>query len=488
MKYERLSKRKINFVIISLGLIVIIGSVLVLNITKAKYKTTVSVPIVSGTINYSGGYDFKIMALYQQKKEDCSSDGDDCYTEIDEMPEVGYVINTSKSYCTLDGEGKEYDKLYTNDNGEHIFKKLKKNEKCYLYFDKEIKAGDTIIANSNVISETPDFSKTACIGACDTQEENGLYKTQDDFGDSYYFRGTVNDNWVKFGNMSTNGADIYWRIIRINGDGTIRLIYAGTGTSAPNPIGTHTNAITNQVFNDSTNNNMYVGYQYEENNVHGFGSDVNQSNAYIKLKEWFEDNLKDEWNNHAGLIDKNVGFCNDRSSSTDSSATWSEDMTDSGGTGKTKTYYGGYLRLISKKEPTLKCSTSDHKNEDYFTYIGADGIRQNGTNVIIRGTQSLEYPIGLITADEVAFAGGIPGHANEGYYLHTGQEYCTMTPFGDNIVLSMYAVDTNGNNTSKWISSSHGLRPVINLKADIKFTFEHPDEPKGTSTNPYIVS
>ncbi len=417
--------------------------------------------------------------------------------KIDKMPEGNYTIDETKSYCVLKGE-KNPDEdaiLKTNENGEHIISNLAPEERCFVYFNKIAKAGDTIIENSNLIEDNgPHFDKTSCAVGCDVQE-NGLYKAEDDFGDSYYFRGTVNDNWVKFGNMSTSGADIWWRIIRINGDGTIRLIYAGNGPSGTN-LAESDGRIdgTDYKFNTSNNNNRFVGYQYgNEGEQRGH---TNSSDAYTKLKSWFEMNLKDEFEEQNSKIDKNAGFCGDRSSSTSYTIPWSEsEMTETGGTGSTPTYYGTYLRLVQNRQPTLKCSTkniqSNNKNNDYFTYAGATGI-DSTTNGTITGTKSLDYPIGLITADEVAFAGGVSGKLNSGYWLYTGQTYWTMSPayfssYYSNVDV-FYVNDGGYFDCNHSVSYTFGLRPVINLKTDTTFSFEKADEPKGTSTNPYIVS
>ena len=94
--------------------------------------------------------------------------------------------------------------------------------------DLENRGWKTILANNTVNETTPDFSKVA-------KTNEGLFKADDDYTattgmKSYYFRGAVDNNWVKFGKDRT-GKYIYWRIIRINGDGSIRMIY--TGTTAP---------------------------------------------------------------------------------------------------------------------------------------------------------------------------------------------------------------------------------------------------------------
>ncbi len=482
MKYERINKNYTKIIVISLTLIIIIGSVLVLNITKAKYRTTVSVPIVSGTVKYTGGNaDLNVMAVYQQK-DDAICTEDNCYDIKDDIPKTGYILNNNKSYCTTPGSNNKIKNNMVYNDSKVSIDITKKGTKCYLYFDTT-GSGKTLKKlglESN--GQVTDFSKTACSEGCGTTTENGVYEVADDFGTSYYFRGSIENNWVKFGNMSTDGADIYWRIIRINGDGTIRLIYSGNGSPASTPADTQ---IGTSSFNSSTDDNIYLGYQYESRNAHG---KKEKSNILTTLENWFSANLVDEWSSENRKIDINAGFCNDRSSSTNKSTEWLETgMTESGGTGTTPTYYGAYLRLVnSNKTPTLKCSTNNHKDEDYFTYTEATGI-QSIEYGNITGTKSLDYPIGLITADEVAFAGGKYGSDNNTlFWLCTKNRYWTITPYERGYAFS---IDEDGK-LSNWgdIRNPFAIRPVINLKADTTFTIEHLDQPKGTSTNPYIVS
>ena len=93
--------------------------------------------------------------------------------------------------------------------------------------------------------ETSNFANTA------TTDE-GIYSAQDDYGTSYYFRGATTNNYVKF-------AGFYWRIVRINGDGTIRLIYDGTSAHA-NGESSEDRQIGTNAFNSTYGDNAYVGY------------------------------------------------------------------------------------------------------------------------------------------------------------------------------------------------------------------------------------
>jgi len=466
MKIETIRKNHKKEIIISIVAFLIIAIVLIVGKSLAKYEIAKSIKIAEGTINYKIP-DFKIMAMYKQKdNETCTEDN--CYNEMsetDRMPSSGYVINESKSYCTLDNINKDTSvRLYTNAGGEHIIKNMAKSEKCYLYFDKESASLATLNRlELTVTSGTPDFNKTSCAtgtnngGNCG-ENTIGLYKTQDDDGDTYYFRGSVENNYVKFTNK-------WWRIIRINGDGSIRLIYDGTSAHANGEKTADSIAVASQTFNANRDDNMYVGFKYTSGQVHGLGT---KSNALTQLETWYQNNLA----SYASKIDTNAGFCGDRTPSTSST-----EINNQGGTGTTYTIYGAYIRLYTNKIPTLTCANAS----DLYTVSSS-----------IKGNKSLTYPIGLITGDEVSMAGGAWGNNNYGYYLYNGQKYWTMSPsyydsYYDGIPCVFY-MHSNGYLYNDGVHSMYnGLRPVINLKANTTFTFTGAGI-KGTMTNPYIVS
>ena len=308
-------------------------------------------------------------------------------------------------------------------------------------------AADYILANEGGSAAiegkgTPNFASVATT-------DMGMYAAQDDWGTSYYYRGAVSDNWVKFG-TNASGQELYWRIIRINGDGTIRLIYNGTSTAT---TGTSTQ-IQTSAFNSSYNNNMYVGYMYQSGQVHGLTS---PSTIKGVLDTWYQNNLADEADDIVG----SAGFCGDRQPSTSSSTS-----NGSGGTGTTQTYYGAYIRLITNKAPVLTCTN----DSDLYTTSGSG-----------QGNQALTYPIGLITADEVAMAGGVYGTNNTSYYLYTGQYYWTMSPYGYPLA-SVFAVYNDGDLYRSSVDFTYGVRPVINLKSDLALSGT------GSATDPYTIA
>lgn len=363
--------------------------------------------------------------------------GDNGYTKTDTIPESEYVLNEEESYCTIDGNrdnniSLSYD---VTTKSLSVSPMTTKRTKCYLYFDTEPITIQDIIA-SKTIATRDDFSTTL------TSDTTGtIYQAEDDDGTTYYFAGNVTDNWVRW-------AGFYWRIIRINGDGTLRLIYNGTSTTT---TGRGTQISTSD-FNSTDTDNMYVGFKYTANNVHG--TETNSTILGI-FNAWYQNTLQ----SHADDIDMNAGFCNDKTPYSGS------------GIGTTTTYYGAYNRLYTNKAPTFECAS----DSDLYTTSGSSD-----------GNKALQYPIGLITADEVAYAGGVYERDNTSYYLYTNQDYWTMSPslFFSRLarVLIVYSTGyLNGNYRVN--STTIGVHPVINLRADVQFS-----EGNGTSETPFVVS
>ena len=308
----------------------------------------------------------------------------------------------------------------------------------------KIDTAANLLANYPTQLTRTDFSTTVTNTTTGT-----IYYEDTSKGRTYYFAGNPTDNWVYFGGF-------YWRIIRINEDGTIRMIYQGTSA---NTTGTGTQ-IGTSTFNSTSGDNMYVGYMYQSNQVHGL-----QESSTIKgvLDQWYQNNLTSV----ADKIDGNAGFCGDRQPSTSQSAS-----NGSGGTGTTITYYGSYIRLFgNNKVPTFKCQNSS----DLYTTPGS-----------INGNQALTYPIGLISADEVAYAGGVWDTINRDFYLYTDNMYWTITPHDYTVAYkaNMFAIDSSGCLYYGFgVNDTHGVRPVINLKSDVTIP-----SGTGTSTNPYIIA
>ena len=261
-------------------------------------------------------------------------------------------------------------------------------------------------------------------------------------GTSYYFRGAVPDNWVSF-------AGYYWRVIRINGDGSIRLIYSGTSS---NHTGEDTQ-IGTSVYNNSKDPSKYIGYTYDTN-----------IDSTIKgiIDTWYENNLKSKYETYIS----NEIFCNDRSV---------------GSTSGNYTYYGAYTRLYNNKTPSLACSNQADRYS--LKLLGASYIQGTSDG----GNNQLVYPVGLLTADEVALAGGRSGNSNTSYYLTTGQTYWLGTPNSFNAANNsrtsyVYVINTSGTLTYASVLSTYGVRPVINLNSTVQYY-----SGSGTESDPYVV-
>ena len=349
---------------------------------------------------------------------------------------------------------------------------------------------ETILANNGgkdsiEAKGNPDFVTVA------TTNE-GMYATEDDYTattgmKSYYFRGAVDNNWVKFGEV--DGKPIYWRIIRINGDGSIRMIY--TGTTAPTEsqkvvmtgTGTQINQTT-YTFNSSTDKAEYVGYQYIDVDQHGYGEcNGTSTSCTVNGKTVYNSTIKqqvDKW--YAGttlekdaatkeLVSQDQIFCNDRTAST-SDVAYSNinytTLTSWNSTG-TQYYYGAHGRLNRlDKSPILTCPTASDK----FT-VGASN-----------GNGALTYPVGLITADEVAMAGVVLGYDNSSYYLYTNQWYWSGSPgyfSGSSGYATGFQVSSLGYMTLNYVNNTSGARPVVSLSSKAKLSGS------GTWNKPYVV-
>ena len=360
---------------------------------------------------------------------------------------------TSATYCTTTTnicepttpasiENNSYTvELEENENNQMVCTKLNGTSKVICSNGLEIKpllGGEYILASENApTNSTTDWTN------------NGT-------GITYYYTGDTNEvnNWVSF-------AGFYWRIIRINGDGSIRMIYQGVADS-PTPddgnISGEETQIGESAFNDEYENNMYVGFKYTSNQVHGTGTNSTILNT---LNNWYASNLADE----AEYLDGNAGFCGDRTPSTSSSSS-----NGSGGTGTTTTYYGAYIRLDNKgtsnSNPSLQCDSQD-------VYTTTDSST---------GNKSLQYPIGLVTADEAALTGITENNANTGSYLYTGEYYWTMSPSWYNgSYARVFIVNSNGGINGNVVYNTWDVRPVINLKSAIAITGS------GSTSDPFKV-
>ena len=429
-----------------------------------------------------------------------------------------------KSKIIVNSTSNRVGDTYCLDNG---FTKL---SDCMLVINNHEKTTD--IAKTNIKAKgTPDFSKTA------TTDE-GLFMAEDDEGESYYYRGAVKNNYVSF-------AGFIWRIIRRNGDGSVRMIYSGKKTSDTGEDVTIGKSQFNSKYWDPT----YVGYKYNED----FSLDEsNGTTAY----DWFTNTTKYNfgtgytfdtstkkftltgdikqltWNdNHEEIINNQLYSCLNTSCnvvykivgynsatqmivqpisySSNSLLTAQTNKTDSPIKTKLDNWYKTNMTSYTSKlaDETFCSDRSITSGSGYLTIptttYGAYGRLQDGKKPSLKCSQDndkfkvsnesakLDYPVGLILADEVALAGG-RGYYNEAYspnsnyYLYNGKYFWTLSPshFSSNYSYARVWYVMPSGCLLHWegVTASLGVRPVINLRPDTLIT-----KGDGSALSPFVV-
>ncbi|MCM1053451.1 MAG: hypothetical protein NC483_05710 [Ruminococcus sp.] len=464
MKFERNSNGKKYFLC---GLILVVVLTITINFitSKANYRMTASIPLTEGKVTASP-YDINIVALYLDNVEQDSNT----------IIPSGYKINEDTSYCYKGTNKNNKDsnaRVYTDELGNHSFSGLSKASKCVLYLDKNTENAKTMseLLNTHYKYKSKRTAENKDFNVPYGETTYGMiFEAEDDDGTTYYFAGNPLDNWVEFG-------DYYWRIIRINGDGSIRMIYQGKTINGARVTGEYTNIIKAK-FNYPYNDNRFVGYWYgEEKILRGL---TYPSSAYTALNDWFKNSYIKQGTSYFNKIDLNAGFCGDREPSTSYI-----DTNGNGGIGTENTYYAASIRLwpnkinVTEESATVEPSYNCINKSDLYSFKGNE-IYPSAT----QGNNVLENPVGLVTADEVNFAGLIYGGSGmNNNYLYTNQEYWTMSPFlfdANHKYAQMFSVSSSGKLNMN-VNATIGIRPVINLRSDVTFTGN------GTQSNPYKV-
>ncbi|MDO4375851.1 MAG: hypothetical protein Q4C33_01580 [bacterium] len=295
-----------------------------------------------------------------------------------------------------------------------------------------------------------------------------LASTEDDYGTSYYFRGAVKNNYVQFANKC-------WRIVRIVGDVSVKLVLHNDNTSkAANPCSSANNSedaafarysgtTYRSAFNTNYNDNAYVGFMYGQVGASDYASthaNTNKSDSLKNLEKWYTKNLALYESKLADTI-----WCNDKS-------------TVSGGLGKgtNVTNYAAYKR-INGGSPSLICP-NDNNGGKLSKFTVDDTKNGNG---------NLTYKIGLLTADEIAFAGSVYNTYNLSTYLreNTGTKWSwSLSPSSmTGNYAFVWEVGRGYLGGSYVYSDVEGFRPAISLISSTKVS-----SGSGTSADPYIVS
>lgn len=318
------------------------------------------------------------------------------------------------------------------------------------------------------------------LGSNKNTTEAILASTEDDYGTSYYFRGVIKNNYVQFANKC-------WRIVRINGNGSVKLVLNNDNTSGDaNPCATvvssksafaHYSGSTNSTqFNGNRDDNTYVGLMYGTISATNYASahaNINKSTILTNLETWYKNNLASYESKLADTI-----WCNDKSTFTTfrNGSTYGTGL----GYGTNRTGYGAYNRIYGGDtsvyaNPSMICP-NDNNGGKLSKFTVGDTINGNG---------NLTYKVGLLTADEAAFAGFVNGKSNYSTYLqentdNQGWQTLTSCYFDGEYAMNFYV--GVGSLSYTTVTSYLALRPAISLISATTISGG-----SGTSEDPYVI-
>lgn len=317
---------------------------------------------------------------------------------------------------------------------------------------------------------------------------NGLFMDVDDYGTTYYYKGAIVNNYVKF-------AGFTWRIVRINGDGSVRLILDGI-TSNTKKEGDSTYAGTDSKFNGNYDDNAYVGYMYGtagSNNYDSTHKNLNSSTIKRNVDLFYENYLLS--NNYDRYLSDTL-FCANKQ------------IKEKTGFGKVNTAYATDLwrsKSANKRKLSFKCAEGSKDNYSRYTANSTITTKKVALN------SDLTYPIGLLSYDEYRYAGNSNSVNDNKNYLFN-ETFLTQiingnNPYGTSLYwlmspanFSEYGIvpftnfsafvtasvvesplNTDENATVPTTDST-GVRPVINIKPNIMVA-----SGDGTKSNPYTL-
>lgn len=362
--------------------------------------------------------------------------------ETIEPMEINSILDSSSKTVSSDGSIIFYPKRNatlisvsgcnaTIEDNKLIIKNITSSMECKL-------SGTATTMYDKLLSDNPTIkTRTNLAGVYQSSNTKTLYKIQENGTDVYYFSGNAQNNWVKFG-------DFYWRIIRTNADGSIRLLYHGTSTDSTSAYITVDNNSSTCYYKDTSGNCLYNDKSY-----------VNYSTSYVKkiLEKWYQDNLKNKYDN---FVSTSAIYCNDTSEPSASGQ------------------FGSYTRLITNKAPTYDCS---------------------GDNVYTKDNGKLNYPIGLISVDEVSYAGGISAKNSTAYFYYNSTNsqssvndnwWWTMSPYMWNNGIAFQFIisgtSDSGQIGGNGITGTYAVRPVLSIKGINAWK-----SGDGSSSNPYEI-
>ena len=417
------------------------------NDTKTEYKYNIVIKDLLNTFVTEGYLQYKITS---------TNDGYNM-TEFKDIPKSSAPKDTILAYSVVipNGVTQSYtiEFKYTNDESVDQSDDMGKKLSGTLFITEGTKDPNKTLLTQLLADKSTVLTRTDFNTVLTDNNTKTLYTSTEDSKTVYYFAGNATDNWVKFGKNASN-QDLYWRIIRTNSDGSVRLLYHGTSATATNAY------IGESAFNSGGSNIAYVSYMYGSlgSIPNARTNQTNSSTIKTTIDNWYKINL--EAKGYTKYLSTTAVYCNDRSTSDN-------------------TYFGARTRLDANKTPTYDCATT----EDKFTVDSSTG---NG---------KLKYPIALMTADEVSFAGGLFRNTAQTWYYYnsangssTGDtNWWLLSPYrwagGNAFVFFVRGSSIPGSLSSDYlVANPVGVRPAVSLKSCVKYSTGN-----GSASAPYTI-
>ena len=416
------------------------------NKSNETYKYNIVIQDLVNTFVTNGYLQYKIT----------STNGGYNMTEFKDVPKSETATDTILAYsASIDvGVTQSYtiEFKYANDESVDQSDDMGRKLSGTLFITEGTEEPVTLLSQLLADKSTRPGARTSFSSVLTTDNTKTLYTGTENGTTVYYFAGNTTNNWVKFANL-------YWRIIRTNHDGSIRLLYSGTNHN------TTEGYIGISAFNTSYNSPVYVGYKYGTS-IGSNRQNTNDSTIKKYVDNWYSNNLS----SYSKYISTEAVYCNDRE--------LAPGLTYN--TGNTTFYYAPRERLSTNKTPTYNCTN----NKDAFS----------GSN----SEAKLTYPIGLMTADEIAYAGGkvtpdLPS-PYAWYYLNSAGGSITGSTFwwlmspnrkegSKSLVCDVSGSGDPGYLANDFVNEGGAVRPAVSLKTCTLWTSGN-----GAPETPYEIS
>ena len=393
------------------------------------------------TIDFTDGYTVTLTATNGTVNPSNVSVGYGGSVKFTVIPNSGFKAELETNTCggTLSGN------IYTISN-------ITGNKTCTITFKPNL---PTLL--SQILADNPTRDTRTTFTAFTENTTGTLFTATEKIGTNpekevYYYAGNTTNNWVKFANF-------YWRIIRTNHDGSIKLLYAGTSPD------TTSGYIGTSAFNTTDKDPMYGGYKYgTTDSLENNRLNTNDSTIKTYVDNWYKNNLTA----YTKYLSKDAVYCNDRNLASGQKYTTINVF-----------YYASWERIKTNKQPTYNCTNM------------SDAFSVNNTSA------KLTYPVSLMTADEIAYAGGQTETTLNApyawYYINANGESITgnaitwsLSPnLWNGVQVFVWNVSGSGNPGYLYffaVTNGYAVRPSISLSSCNLISGGD-----GSANNPYIV-